>query len=186
MDGDPEPLTPEDRSALLRHARATLQSLLRGGVRPAPPSSPALQRPLGAFVSLHVRSDHDLRGCVGLIAADGPLVLVVERMAVAAATSDGRFDRVTQGELPDLVIEVSVLSQLRPIAPHDVEVGKHGLMVRARDRRGLLLPQVPLEHGWDRETFLGRTCEKAGLPSSEWREPETELLAFTAQVFGED
>jgi AmmeMemoRadiSam system protein A len=186
MGAGPEPLTPADQSTLLRHARATLEAALRGGPAPPPPQAPALQRPLGAFVTLHGRDDRELRGCVGLVAADGPLVRVVERMAVAAATSDRRFDQVSAAELPQLVIEVSVLSPLRAIAAEDVEVGKHGLMVRARDRRGLLLPQVPVEHGWDRRAFLEKTCEKAGLRAADWQLPETELLAFTAQVFGEE
>jgi len=185
MLSDPAPLTAEEEQSLLRHARATLEAALRRGPPPPPPAAQTLHRPQAAFVSLHGRADHELRGCVGLIAPDEALVRVVERMAVAAALSDSRFDPVTSAELERLVIEISVLGPLRPIAPGEVEVGKHGLMVRAHDRRGLLLPQVPVEHGWDRPTFLAKTCEKAGLPPSAWRETTTEVLAFTAQVFGE-
>ena len=106
-------------------------------------------------------------------------------MAVAAATRDGRFEPVTASELASLRIEISVLSPLAPIRPADVEVGRHGLLLRYGDRRGVLLPQVPAEHGWDREAFLAHTCEKAGLPADTWRRPGVELSGFTATVFGE-
>jgi AmmeMemoRadiSam system protein A len=106
-------------------------------------------------------------------------------MAVAAATRDGRFSPVTARELEALRIEVSVLSPLESIQPSAVEVGRHGLLLSGGGRRGVLLPQVPVEHGWDRESFLAHTCQKAGLPASAWRGPDVELLAFTATVFEE-
>ena len=144
----------------------------------------ALAEKQGAFVTLH-RKDGELRGCVGLMRAEASLLDTVARMAVVAAIEDGRFAPVTAGELDGLRIEISALAPLEPIRPEDVEVGRHGLLIGHRERRGVLLPQVPVEHGWDRETFLAHTCRKAGLPEDAWREPGVELLGFTATVFGE-
>jgi AmmeMemoRadiSam system protein A len=118
--------------------------------------------------------------------SDRPLLETVARMAVAAAIEDGRFEPVTEAELDELSIEVSALSPLEPIRPEDVEVGRHGLLIGHGGRRGVLLPQVPEEHGWDRETFLVHTCRKAGLPDDAWKKPGVELLAFTADVFRDD
>ena len=140
----------------------------------------------GAFVTLRQNADGELRGCVGQIESSDPLVETVAAMAVAAATRDTRFHPVTANELFSLRVELSVLSSLQPIAPGDVEVGRHGLLVRLGERRGVLLPQVPLEHAWDRESFLSHTCEKAGLPSDAWRQPGIEITGFTATVFGEE
>ncbi|HET8645263.1 MAG TPA: AmmeMemoRadiSam system protein A, partial [Vicinamibacteria bacterium] len=127
-----------------------------------------------------------LRGCIGLMDTGESLARVVAEAAVAAATRDGRFGDVTAAELADLHIEISVLGEVAAISSDEVEVGRHGLIVRYAGRRGLLLPQVPVDRGWDRETFLGWTCRKAGLPPDTWRKPGCELLAFTAVVFGED
>jgi AmmeMemoRadiSam system protein A len=137
-------------------------------------------------VTLRRAADGELRGCVGRMEANAPLLDTVAEMAVAAATHDGRFQPVTGPELASLRIEISVLSPLVPIQAAEVEVGRHGLLLRYGERRGVLLPQVPLEYGWDRERFLAHTCEKAGLPADTWRQPGVELLGFTATVFGED
>jgi len=110
---------------------------------------------------------------------------VVQECAVAAGSEDSRFPPVSPKELPSLRVEISVLTPLVPIRPEEVEVGRHGLMVAQGRMRGLLLPQVPVEWGWDRETFLDQVCVKAGLPPSAWRHGAT-LLAFSAEVFGED
>ena len=110
---------------------------------------------------------------------------VVQECAVAAATEDPRFPPVSPDELSSLRVEISVLTPLVLIRPEEVEVGRHGLMIAQGRRRGLLLPQVPVEWGWDRETFLDQTCVKAGLPPSAWRHGAT-LWAFTAEVFGEE
>jgi AmmeMemoRadiSam system protein A len=181
-----EDIGAADRRALLAIARAAIAARLEG--RPFAPVEVAgvLAGPRGAFVTLHRRSDGDLRGCIGRMVSEGPLARTVAEMAVAAATEDGRFEPVTPAELPTLRIEISALGPMRPIRPEQVEVGVHGLVVRCAGRRGVLLPQVPLEHGWDRETFLAHTCGKAGLPADTWRQPDCELLAFTATVFGED
>jgi AmmeMemoRadiSam system protein A len=115
-----------------------------------------------------------------------PLLATVTRVAVAAATADGRFDPVSPEELDDLTLEVSALGPLREVHPPEIEVGQHGLLLRRGERHGVLLPQVAVEHGWDRDTFLDRACGKAGLPAGAWREPGVQILAFTAEVFGEE
>jgi len=177
-------LTDAERRALLRVARESIAAHFRARRPPLPDPTGALAEHRGAFVTLHGR-DGELRGCVGMMRSDRPLLATVERMAVAAATEDGRFEPVTEAELDDVSIEVSALSPLEPIRPEDVEVGRHGLLIGQGSRRGVLLPQVPGEHGWDRETFLAHTCRKAGLPDDAWAKPGVELLAFTAEVFGE-
>lgn len=145
-----------------------------------------LERRSGAFVTLTRRKDGELRGCVGVPEPLYRLDQAVARAAVAAALYDRRFDPVGPSELPDLSLYVSVLGDLRPIAPSEVEVGVHGLVMRCDGRSGLLLPQVASERGWSREQFLDETCRKAGLPAGTWRESRCELMAFTAVVFGED
>ena len=179
-------LTPEERRTLLAAARESIAAHLGGRRARLPLPTGALARKQGAFVTLHRRGDGELRGCVGLMRSDGTLLETVARMAVAAATEDGRFDPVTEHELDGLRIEISALSPLEPIRPEDVVVGRHGLLIGCGGRRGVLLPQVPVEHGWDRETFLAHTCRKAGLPEDAWRRPEVELLGFTAAVCGEE
>ena len=176
----------DGRRALLAIARTAIAERLAGR-RPARPSGEGvLAEPRGAFVTLRRKDDGELRGCVGRMAAEDPLAETVAEMAVAAATEDGRFDPVSAGELPSLSIEISALGPMRDIRPEEVEVGVHGLMLRCGARRGVLLPQVPVEQQWDRETFLAHTCKKAGLPADAWRRPDCELVAFTATVFGEE
>jgi AmmeMemoRadiSam system protein A len=182
-----ETLEPRERSALLGAARAAIAERL--GAAPVASRGAAtgtLAEHRGAFVTLRGRGDHELRGCVGRMVSDDPLVDTVEVMAIAAALEDGRFEPVTAAELPGLSLEISVLGPLRPIRPEAVEVGRHGLLVSRGHRRGVLLPQVPVEHGWDRETFLAHACLKAGLQPDAWRQRDTDLLAFTAEVFGEE
>jgi AmmeMemoRadiSam system protein A len=182
---DAPALVEPDRHALLSLARQALRSHLERRAPPDAPASPALRRPHGAFVSLHRRSDGALRGCVGSLDADEPLWDVVARMAVAAASRDARFEPVRLEELPDVIIEVSVLGPLLPLRPEQIQVGRHGVLISAGGLRGVLLPQVPVEHGWDREALLDRTCRKAGLPAETWRRGEAQIFGFTATVFGE-
>ena len=107
-------------------------------------------------------------------------------MAVAAATEDDRFDPVDAAELASLSIEISALSRLAPIRPEEIELGRHGLVVRSGDRRGVLLPRVPVDHGWDRDSFLAHTCRKAGLAADAWTDSGTTIQGFTATVFSDD
>ncbi|MBG3876549.1 AmmeMemoRadiSam system protein A [Desulfovibrio oxamicus] len=154
---------------------------------PAPPPG-VLHRSLGAFVTF--KKGGHLRGCIGSMVGDGPLYLTVARMARAAAFEDPRFPPVTAAEAPELGLDISVLGPLsRCPDPSQVRVGRHGLLVRQGYRSGVLLPQVPVEWGWDRETFLAQTCRKAGLPPEAWRDAwkdgRTELYWFEAEVFGD-
>jgi AmmeMemoRadiSam system protein A len=143
-----------------------------------------LERCCGAFVTL-TGPDGRLRGCVGMPEPVYRLDQAVAHAAVAAAVHDRRFEPVEEAELAGLRLHVSVLGPLTPIAPGEIEVGVHGLVMRCDGRSGLLLPQVASDRGWDRERFLEETCRKAGLPPGTWRRPECVLMAFTATVFGE-
>jgi AmmeMemoRadiSam system protein A len=174
------------RSHLLHVARRAIEVELGWGP-PAddPPPLAELQVHQGAFVTLKRRPDGALRGCVGIPQPVYPLAVAVARAAVGAAFHDPRFPPVALPELRSLSVHVSVLSTLAPIVPHAVEVGVHGLAVRQGPCSGLLLPQVAVAEGWDRETFLVHTCLKAGLPADAWRQPDFEILGFTAEVFGE-
>lgn len=175
--------SPEEREELLRIARRTMTAYVAEGRMPAEtPVHAKLTAPGAAFVTL--RAGGRLRGCIGYMEPHAPLYSVVQECTVAAATEDPRFPRVTQGETDILRIEISVLTPLVPVKEEDVKVGVHGLMIRKGEARGLLLPQVALEHGWDRRTFLSQVCVKAGLPPDTW-ENDAELYAFTAEVFGE-
>jgi AmmeMemoRadiSam system protein A len=180
------PLLAEDRVALLGIAVEAIAARLAREEWPLfHPSAlaPRLREKRGAFVTLTRRDDGSLRGCVGYVDARFPLWETVGRAAPAAAFDDDRFGPVTLDEFPELSVEVSVLDAPRPLKPEAVEVGTHGLLIRRSGRSGLLLPQVPVEHKWDRRTFLEQTCRKAGLPKDAWSDGGTELLAFTAEVF---
>ncbi len=181
-----ESLEEADRQALLAIARGAIASRLGQPVSGPPPgSSGALQEKRGAFVTLRRRGDGELRGCVGFSEARLALGEAVARAAQLAAFEDGRFDPVTAGELDSLVLDISILSPLVPIAPEAVEVGRHGLMIRHAGCSGLLLPLVPVQFGWDREEYLRHLCGKAGLPEDAWQNREAELLAFTTESVGE-
>ncbi|HZL98067.1 MAG TPA: AmmeMemoRadiSam system protein A [Terriglobales bacterium] len=177
-------LDESQRKSLLGIARRALEGYLGAGkIPPGEGAHGTLAAPGAAFVTL--TKNGRLRGCIGYTQAVAPLFKVVQECAVAAATEDPRFPPVSPKELPSLRVEISVLTPLFPIRPEEVEIGKHGLMVEQGRTRGLLLPQVPVEWGWDRETFLDQACVKAGLPPSAWRHGAT-LRAFTAEVFGEN
>jgi len=177
-------LDESQRKALLEIARRALEGYLGAGKIPHEEGARGtLAAPGAAFVTL--TKNGRLRGCIGYTEAVAPLFKVVQECAVSAATEDPRFPPVSPMELPSLRVEISVLTPLVPIRPEEVEIGRHGLMVSQGRMRGLLLPQVPVEWGWDRETFLDQTCVKAGLPPSAWRHGAT-LRAFTAEVFGEE
>jgi len=177
------PLTETDQQTLLRIAREALVGYLALAEIPKfPDPGEALRQPCGAFVTLH--KGKNLRGCIGVIEAIQPLYVTVGQCAVWAALHDRRFPPVEKREVKGLTLEISVLSPLADIAPQDVEVGRHGLVVSRGGLRGLLLPQVPVEWNWDRERFLNETCRKAGLPPDAWREG-ARIQAFTARVFEE-
>lgn len=175
-------LSRKARLRLLEIAReAIFNRLSRGSVPPFAATEPELDAPAGAFVSLHL--DEQLRGCIGNLHGDRPLHEVVAEMAVEAATGDPRFPALGLKELPKTDIEVSVLTPFVPIAPEDVVAGRHGLYVVRGPRRGVLLPQVAKQYGWTAEELLQHTCRKAGLPPDAWKDKETRLFAFEAEVF---
>ncbi len=177
-------LTPDDEMTCLRLARQALEHYFKtGGRLRSPVKAGPLKEKRGAFVTLTV--DGDLRGCIGYPLPVKPLDETIIEMAVAASSRDTRFDPLTPGELGRLRIDISVLGLPEPVRdPKDVEVGRHGIIVSKGYEKGLLLPQVPVEHGWDRETFLRHGCLKAGLGPDEWKQG-AKIEVFTAQVFSE-
>ena len=180
-------LSEQDRSALLGVARLVLTEYLTTGRIPSHNTdSSALLEHRGTFVSLHGRDSRALRGCLGEFLSRRPLVESVTEMTIAAATRDPRFPAVTVEELPDLQIEISALSPLYPIPPEQVQVGVHGLMIVKGEKKGLLLPHVPLAYGWEREELLANLCLKAGLGMDDWRSGNVELHAFETEVWEED
>jgi len=172
----------EERKLLLDAAHEAIVSALEKRVISLSTHSPHLSEPRGAFTTLYYEGK--LRGCVGYPAAQLPLFQTVIETARSAAFDDPRFIPVTLEEAPDLLVSISVLSAVSPISANEVEVGRHGLIINESGRRGLLLPQVPVEHGWDRITFLEQTCRKAGLPLDAWKSGAT-IEAFTAEVFAD-
>ncbi len=159
---EPREFSLEERKVLLNLAHEAIQSALEAREVPLIPPSPHLAEPRGVFTTLYHRGG--LRGCVGYIFPTAAVYRTVAETARAAAFEDSRFWPVTPDEATELEVSLSILSQLKPIRAEEVEIGKHGLLISMAGHRGLLLPQVPAEHGWDRITFLEQTCKKAGLP----------------------
>lgn len=174
--------TQEERTILLRWAHTSIESALENREISLQAPTPHLAEPRGAFTTIYIQGQ--LRGCVGYVLATASVYRTVAETARAAAFEDTRFPPITRDELPDLEVSLSILSPLQPIRAEDVEVGKHGLLISQHGHRGLLLPQVPVEHGWDRITFLEQTCYKAGLPPDAWQKG-AKIEAFTAEVFGD-
>ncbi|MDR0758886.1 MAG: AmmeMemoRadiSam system protein A [Treponema sp.] len=187
-------ITEEERNVLLRDARETIAAVLenRSPVYNRSPEmkeaarsgASALMRPCGAFVTLHKTGR--LRGCIGRMAPPDPLEKTVRTLAVEAAFRDPRFPPLSRDELDICRIEISALSPMEPCAdPRQVTVGVHGLYLAYRGRTGVLLPQVPVEQGWNLEEYLEYICVKAGLPAHSYDQAEANLFTFTAAVFGE-
>ncbi|MDF1534921.1 MAG: AmmeMemoRadiSam system protein B [bacterium] len=174
-----------DKQALLVLARNTLEQYVRTGKRPdIVPGSSALKEPGAAFVTLKRRGE--LRGCIGQLRPTMPLYQSVVEMAVSSCSRDMRFTPVKAEELPDIRVEVSVMSPFMKVGGvEEVEVGRDGLYLTWHGRSGVLLPQVPGEQGWDRGEYLKAICRKAGLPDKTWEKPGAELYRFSAQVFSE-
>jgi AmmeMemoRadiSam system protein A len=177
-------LDQDEQRYLLELARETIEGFLKAGKRPRTKAAPkSLSEKRGAFVTLKV--DDQLRGCIGYPLPYKPLADTVAEMALAAATQDYRFPPLRAEELKRLKIEISVLTLPQPVQDvNEIEVGRHGIIVSKGIAKGLLLPQVPTEYGWDRETFLRHGCLKAGLDENEWRKG-TQIEVFEAQVFSE-
>lgn len=182
IDVEQGEFSPEERMLLLRLAHESILSALQERPISLDPPTPHLAAPRGAFTSLYLR--RELRGCVGYVLPVNSVYQAVIDTARAAAFEDTRFYPVKLAEAEHLAIELSILSPPKPIAAEEVEVGRHGLLISMAGHRGLLLPQVPIEHQWDRVAFLEQTCRKAGLPIDAWQKGAA-IEAFGAEVFGD-
>jgi AmmeMemoRadiSam system protein A len=178
-------INSEEKQYLLRLARQVIEALAAGDSFAEDDFTSAnLDEYCGAFVTIHQHGE--LRGCIGYVEGTRPLKQAVREMAAAAAFEDPRFPQVTKEDVPDLDIEISVLSPIKEINSVDeIEVGKHGLIVKNGLHKGLLLPQVATEQDWNRQQFLEFTCIKAGLHSDAWNDPQTKIQTFTAEIFSE-
>ncbi|MBC8473858.1 MAG: AmmeMemoRadiSam system protein B [Candidatus Omnitrophica bacterium] len=180
-----EYLNKEEKKKLISIARTSILEAVTGESQAAIQVNEArLKEKSGAFVTIKKHSQ--LRGCIGYIQAVKPLHETVKDVAKSAAINDYRFSPVSKGELGDIELEISVLTPLKRISDvKEIEVGKHGLVMKRGFNSGLLLPQVPTEHNWDKQTFLEHTCLKAGLSKDSWKDESTEIYIFSAEVFSE-
>lgn len=179
-------LPPESQRKLIELSRRALEDIVLGIEREREEiNDPYLQsREYGAFVSLHKRQE--LRGCIGNCAPKTRLFETVTEMTEAAASRDPRVKPVSKKELVEVQIDITVLSPLESINdPRTLEVGKHGLYIASGGKRGVLLPQVATQYGWDMKTFLEQTCLKAGLQKHAWRESDVRVSGFTALIIEE-
>ncbi|MGD1046232.1 MAG: AmmeMemoRadiSam system protein A [Bacteroidota bacterium] len=178
-------LTNEEKRTLVKIARSAICCALENKTLPSLNfQSEALNRSSGVFVTLRI-GEH-LRGCIGYIEPLFPLARATQEVAVKAAIEDPRFMPVTTPELDKIIIEISVLSPLEELKDIEtIEIGKHGLVIDAGYRRGLLLPQVATEYNWDRKQFLKQISLKAGLPPDAWKRREVKLFTFTVEKFDE-
>ncbi len=177
-------IPPEEQQILLQIARESIHAAVGAGTcggKLAGSGNLLLKR--GCFVTIKMRGR--LRGCIGMFTSDKPLYSTVRDMAIAAATKDPRFYPLTKDELGDIDLEISVLSPLKKIkSVEEIQVGIHGIYIEKNMFRGVLLPQVASEQGWDRTTFLEQTCLKAGLETDAWKN-EADIYIFSAQIFGD-
>jgi len=177
-------LSEADRKSILELARQAVEGAVRQRrLLEEIPKAEIFDERCGVFVTLSVAGK--LRGCIGVIEAKAPLGESIVRCAAESALEDPRFSPMQPEELSGLEIEISLLSSLERIQPEQVEIGKHGLLVEQGYRRGLLLPQVAVEHHLDREQFLRETCYKAGLPRDAWEAPETRIYGFSCEIVKE-
>lgn len=174
--------SPQERRLLLQVAHEAIRAALEGKKSECE-IPPRLAEVHGVFTTLYLHGQ--LRGCVGYVFPVMPLHHAVAETACAAAFNDPRFPPLKEEEVSGLSISLSILSPLMPVSPEQIEIGQHGLLVSLGGSRGLLLPQVAVEHGWDRNTFLEQTCHKAGLPADAWKHG-AQIEVFTAEVFGDE
>lgn len=177
-------LSEGERQDLLRLAlQAVTEAVSRGQVLADIPSGGIFSQRRGVFVTLHVGKR--LRGCIGVVEPEEPLGDSVVSCAASAALQDSRFPALRSDELSDLQVEISLLSPPLPIRPEEIEVGRHGLLISRGRQRGLLLPQVAVEHHFSAEQFLAETCRKAQLPPDAWRDADTNICGFTCEIFSD-
>lgn len=177
-------ISARERQTLLTLARRALEARVGRAPAPAPEQGGVLDEPRGAFVT--IRRDGELRGCLGRIQPGDPLSHTIADLGASVADSDPRFNPVAPAELDEIDVEISILTPEREVhSVGEIEPGRHGLIVEQGHRRGLLLPQVASEQGWDAETFVSQTCRKAGLPADAWKHG-ARMFVFEAEVFGEE
>jgi len=178
-------LSETEGKSLLKMAREAIETYVRDGkTADLKADNPALQTSSGAFVTIH--KDGQLRGCIGTFASPNPLYKTIVDMAISSATKDPRFAPLAPDELGEVSLEISVLSPLKEIKDTgEIEVGRHGLYIVKGRNRGVLLPQVAVEHDMDRESFLENTCMKAGLDPDAWKQGAT-IFTFEADIFKEE
>jgi AmmeMemoRadiSam system protein A len=178
-------LNTHEQQTLLAIARqAIVHGVQTGQEYIEPREEKALNQRNGCFVT--IKQNGQLRGCIGNFQSELPLFKEVAQMAQASATKDPRFYPLKEIDLDNFKLEISVLSPLQKLEDiEEIEVGKHGIYIEKSFYRGVLLPQVALEHNWDRLTFLQQTCLKAGLPTDAWKADDADIYVFSAQVFGE-
>jgi AmmeMemoRadiSam system protein A len=170
---------------LLFIARRSVKTMVRENETyepPVPDEFPELLKESGVFVTLEKQGD--LRGCIGYVFPVKPLYLGVRDNAISAAVRDPRFPPVSETELPELDVEISIMTPLEETDWRDIRVGRDGLYIEGYGHGGLLLPQVATDLGWDEATFLTHVCYKAGLPADAYKDPEVKLYRFQARVFG--
>lgn len=178
--------TKEEKIFLLKIARLAIKSLFSDVNIPLPnyEEHPLYKTYSGAFVT--ITKAGKLRGCIGYIISDRPLFETICEAAKQAAINDPRFDPIEESELNNISIEISILSEPFSINNYDeIEIGKHGLILEEKGRRGLLLPQVPIEHNLNKEQYLDAICQKTGFPAGYWKTKQLKLSGFTACVFNE-
>ncbi|MFQ5586489.1 MAG: AmmeMemoRadiSam system protein A [Thermodesulfobacteriota bacterium] len=176
----------EERDLLFKIAREAIASCIGGGEPPSidVPYEALCEKGRGAFVSLH--KGKELRGCIGSFGSPTPLYETISDMAVAAATTDPRFEPLTPEELREVTLEISVLTPLKKIGDvSEIEVGRDGIYIMKGANKGVLLPQVATEYGWEREQFLDHTCLKAGLKPGEWKDEGVAINPIEAEIFSE-
>ncbi len=180
-------LSAQFRLKLLRVARQSLENFLdNGNLIQFPTEIPELLEKRAVFVTLRNRDHGDLRGCLGQSKPRYPLIEAVAKTVISSAVDDTRFPSLTLDELPDLLIEINVLSPLAPSKPEDVKIGKHGLMINKGSKGAIFLPEVAVSNGWDLHTFLEELCRKANLSEGSWHDCEAELYVFESEAWDEN
>jgi len=185
-------LTLEEGKYAVKYARAVIENHLQGRNLVVVNYPKKFNKHYGVFVTLHTYPDHELRGCIGIPEPVMPLIEALEEAAISAAVKDPRFPPVTLDEMDNIVVEVSVLTPPKLIEVEEpleyldkIEIGKDGLIIEYGTYKGLLLPQVPVEQGWEVAEYLSNLCLKASLPPDTWTKYPVKIYSFQAQIFEE-
>ena len=182
-------LDQNEQKEALHIARITLQTYLDTRKKPlVKTESPILKQRRGCFITLRTKKDHRLRGCIGQFEPNKPLYQIIQDTAISAATKDPRFPPLTVNSLPDIAIEISVMTPKKKVSNwQEIKLGKHGVVIKKGSRGGTFLPQVATETNWSLDEFLGKLClQKAGLPSDCYKDPTVEIYTFEVQIVKEE